>query len=147
MPSLNYVNLIGRLAKDPELRHTPSGAVMANFTIAVDRRSKPDGVKGADFIRVVSWGKQGETCANYLAKGRLVAVEGRLQVRGYQGQDGQNRTVTEVIAENVQFLDKKGKHASAANGSDEAPVPEVDIPEGSDWHEEPPAPVEADGSG
>ncbi len=147
MPSLNYVNLIGRLVKDPDLRHTPSGAVMANFTIAVDRRPKPDGAKSTDFIRVVSWGKQGETCANYLAKGRLVAIEGRLQVRGYQGQDGQNRTITEVIAENVQFLDTKGKNASAVNGSDEAPMPEANIPEGSDWQEEPSAPVAADGNG
>jgi single-strand DNA-binding protein len=127
MSSLNHVVLIGRLARDPELRHTASGTAVANFTLAVDRRPKPDGNKEADFIRVITWGKQGENCANYLAKGRLVAVDGRLQVRSYQGQDGQNHTSTEVITENVQFLSPKKK--GAANGSDEAPSSDAEIPD------------------
>ena len=122
MSSLNHVVLIGRLARDPELRYTGSGTAVANFTIAVDRRPKPDGTKEADFIRIVSWGKQGENCSNYLAKGRLVAVDGRLQMHTYQGQDGQNHTSAEVIAENVQFLSPK----DTANGS--APSPDAEIP-------------------
>jgi single-strand DNA-binding protein len=127
MPSLNHVVLIGRLARDPELRYTDSGTAVANFTIAVDRRPKPDGSKDADFIRIVSWGKQSENCANYLAKGRLVAVDGRLQVRAYQGQYGQNHTSVEVVAENVQFLSPK----PAANGSMPAadvPSPDAEVP-------------------
>ena len=71
MSSLNHVVLIGRLARDPELRQTPSGTAVANFTIAVDRRPKPDGAKEADFIRIAAWGKQGEACSNYLEKGHL----------------------------------------------------------------------------
>jgi single-strand DNA-binding protein len=145
MPSLNHVVLIGRLTRDPELRQTPSGTAVANFTIAVDRRPKPDGAKDADFIRVAVWGKQGEACSNYLAKGRMVAVEGRLQVHSYQNQDGQNRTTTEVIAEHVQFLTAKGKTGAAANGSAEALSPEADIPEESDWQEDPSLPGAGEG--
>lgn len=137
MSSLNHVVLIGRLARDPELRQTPSGTAVANFTIAVDRRPKPDGAKEADFIRIAVWGKQGEACSSYLAKGRLVAVEGRLQVHSYQNQDGQNRTTTEVIAEHVQFLTAKGRIDTSANGSVEALSPEADIPEETDWQEDP----------
>ncbi len=110
---------------------------MANFTIAVDRRPKPDGAKEADFIRIAAWGKQGEACSNYLEKGRLVAVEGRLQVHSYQNQDGQNRSTTEVIAEHVQFLTAKGRAGTVANGSAEAFSPEADIPEETDWQEDP----------
>jgi single-strand DNA-binding protein len=141
MSSLNHVVLIGRLARDPELRHTASGTAVANFTLAVDRRLKPDGTKEADFIRVITWGKQGENCANYLEKGRLVAVDGRLQVRAYQGQDGQNHTSTEVITENVQFLSPKKK--DSGNGSVEALSPDAEIPDdgipnGLDYQESPP---------
>jgi single-strand DNA-binding protein len=118
MPSLNHIVLIGRLARDPELRHTTAGTAVANFTLAVDRRPRADGTKEADFIRVITWGKQGETCANYLAKGRLVAVDGCLQVRAYEGKDGLNHTTSEVIADNVQFLSPK--KISIDNGSDEA---------------------------
>jgi single-strand DNA-binding protein len=110
---LNRIVLIGRLTRDPELRFTSSGTAVANFTLAVDRqRPNAQGEREADFIRIVVWGKQGETCANYLNKGRLVAVDGRLQVRTYQAQDGQNRTAAEVVAENVRFLDRAGTPAA-----------------------------------
>jgi single-strand DNA-binding protein len=106
----NRVILIGRLTKEPELRFTASGKAVANFTLAVDRPFlNGQGTRETDFIRIVVWGKQGETCANYLGKGRLVAVEGRLQVRNYQTPEGQNRTATEVIGETVRFLDRKGE--------------------------------------
>jgi single-strand DNA-binding protein len=140
MSSLNHVVLIGRLTRDPELRQTPSGASVARFTIAVDRRLKSDGTKDADFIRVAAWGKQGEACSNYLAKGRLIAVAGRLQVQNYQNQNGQNRTMTEVLADHIQFLNTKSKDVAAANayvGSAGELPPEADIQEESDWHEEP----------
>ncbi len=114
---LNRIVLIGRLTREPELRFTATGTAVANFTLAVDRqRPNSQGEREADFIRVVVWGKQGETCSNYLGKGRLVAVDGRLQVRTYQGQDGQNRTAAEVVAENVRFLDRPREGAGAVPG-------------------------------
>lgn len=115
---LNRVVLIGRLTKDPELRYTPNGVAVASFTLAVDRsRPNQQGEREADFIPVVVWQKQAENCANYLGKGRLVAVDGRIQVRTYDAKDGQRRWVTEIIAENVRFLDKKEGSGSASGGS------------------------------
>ncbi|MGI6467725.1 MAG: single-stranded DNA-binding protein [Syntrophomonadaceae bacterium] len=107
---LNRVILIGRLTRDPELRYTPNGAAVVSFTMAVERRFNRN---EADFIPIVAWNKLAENCANYLGKGRLVAVEGRLQVRSYETQDGQRRWVTEVIADEVRFLDRGGSTASA----------------------------------
>jgi single-strand DNA-binding protein len=116
---LNRIVLIGRLTRDPELRFTTSGKAVANFTLAVDRqRPNSQGEKEADFIRIIVWDKQAETCSNYLGKGRLVAVDGRLQVRTYQAQDGQNRTIAEVVAENVRFLDRAGAAAPGAYPAD-----------------------------
>lgn len=106
---LNCAILIGRLTKDPELRYTPSGVAVATFTLAVDRPfNNQQGERETDFIPVVVWRKQAENCANYIGKGSLVAVEGRIQVRTYDTQDGQRRWVTEVVANNVRFLDKRG---------------------------------------
>jgi single-strand DNA-binding protein len=102
---LNRVILIGRLTRDPELRYTPNGTAVASFTVAVNRKFKRE---EADFIPIVVWTKLAEHCAKYLGKGRLVAVEGRLQVRTYEAQDGQKRWVTEVIGDDVRFLDKGG---------------------------------------
>lgn len=102
---MNKIFLIGRLTKDPELRYTPSGAAVASFTLAVDRRfTSQSGEREADFIPIVVWNKAAENCAKYISKGRQVAVEGRLQIRSYDGNDGQRRWVTEVIADNVEFL-------------------------------------------
>lgn len=104
---LNRVILIGRLTRPPELRFTPGGTAVANFTLAVDRPfTNRQGERETDFIRIVVWGKQAENCANYLGKGRLVAVEGRLQVRSYQTPEGEKRIVSEVVGENVRFLDR-----------------------------------------
>jgi single-strand DNA-binding protein len=104
---MNHVILIGRLTRDPELRYTPNGVAVANFTLAVDRPyTNREGEREADFIPIVVWQKLAETCANHLHKGRLVAVDGRLQIRSYDTQDGQRRRVAEVVAANVQFLDR-----------------------------------------
>jgi single-strand DNA-binding protein len=130
MSSINHVVLIGRLARDPEQRTTPTGTTVVNFTIAVDRRPRPDGTKEADFVRIVTFNKTAENCATYLSKGKLAAVEGRLQVRTYQGQDGQNRTATEIIANAVQFLSPKN-----GNGYAEAPAPDAEVPPGFEWDE------------
>jgi len=103
---LNRVILIGRLARDPELRYTPAGVPVAGFTLAVERPfTNRDGRREVDFIDIVAWRRQAETCANHLSKGRLVAVEGRLQIRSYETQEGQRRRVAEVIADSVTFLD------------------------------------------
>ncbi|MEW6458746.1 MAG: single-stranded DNA-binding protein [Bacillota bacterium] len=103
---LNKIILIGRLARDPELRYTPSGTPVAGFTVAVDRPFvDKQGNRGTDFIDVVAWRKLGETCARHLGKGRLVCVEGRLELRSYEDNQGIRRKVAEVIADNVRFLD------------------------------------------
>ncbi|SDD86349.1 single-strand DNA-binding protein [Paenibacillus sp. UNCCL117] len=103
---LNRVILIGRLTRDPELRYTPAGVAVTQFTLAVDRPfSNQGGQREADFIPIVTWRQLAETCANYLRKGRLAAVEGRIQVRNYDNNEGKRVYVTEVIADNVRFLE------------------------------------------
>lgn len=111
---MNHIVLIGRLTRDPELRYTPNGVAVANFDLAVDRpTTNQQGEKETDFIRIVVWQKQAENCANYLKKGRLCAVEGRLQIRSYTNQDGQKRWVTEVVASFVQFLERSREEGEA----------------------------------
>lgn len=104
---LNKVILIGRLAQEPELRYTSSeGTAVANFNLAVDRPfTNQKGEKEADFIRIVAWRKLAENCSTYLSKGRKVAVEGRLQIRSFEDREGIRRSVAEVVANNVVFLD------------------------------------------
>lgn len=114
---MNIVIMIGRLTKAPELRYIPStGQAVANFSIAVDRAyTTKDGERQADFFNVQVWGKQAENCTNYLDKGRLVAVKGSMQNRSYENQNGEKRHITEIIAENIQFLEfgeKKPPQAS-----------------------------------
>ena len=110
---MNKVILIGRLTRDPELRYTPGGTAVANFDLAVNREFAKEGEEKADFIRIIVWQKQAENCANYLKKGLQVAVEGRLQIRSYETQDGQKRRVAEVVANHVQFLERAKDEASA----------------------------------
>lgn len=112
--SVNRVVLVGRLTRDPELRTTNSGKNVCDFSIAVTKRIKPqDGSPDADFFRVSAWGQTAEFVSNYLTKGRLVAVDGRLQSRKYQANDGSNREVVEVVAESVQGLDRPKDDAGA----------------------------------
>ena len=116
---MNKVVLIGRLTRDPELRYTSgSNAAVCNFTIAVDRGfTGQSGEREADFIPRVVWNKQAENVKNYLSKGSQVAVEGRMQVRNYDDQNGQKRYVTEVIANNVEFLGSKNSSNNTSNDS------------------------------
>ncbi len=103
---LNRIILIGRLVADPQLRYTQSGIAVTNFTLAVDRSfTSQNGERETDFIDIVTWRKLAETCANHLNKGRLVAIEGRLQIRSYDDRDGIRRKAAEVVADQVQFLD------------------------------------------
>lgn len=107
---LNRIVLVGRLTRDPDIKYTSGGVAVGNFSLAVDRPfTSSDGTKETDFIDCVVWRQLAETVGNHLAKGRLVAVEGRLQIRSYEAQDGTRRRVAEVVAESVQFLDSPKK--------------------------------------
>lgn len=125
MATLNKVFLIGNLTRDPELRYIPSGSAVATFTIGVNRVYKTqtgEKKEQASFIRIVVWGRRAEVCGEYLKKGGPVFVEGRLQSRDWQTQDGQKRNTVEVIADNIQFLrggDRQGAPAAAPAGAPE----------------------------
>ena len=102
---LNQCVMIGRLVRDPELRYTPSGHAVTNFTLAIDQPfTGQDGEKKTDFIDITVWRKQAEACANYLQKGSLCAVVGRLEIRSYEDQEGVKRKAASIVAENVRFL-------------------------------------------
>ena len=106
----NHITLLGRLTKDPEVRYVTSGKVVTSFTLAVDRPFlNQEGKREADFIPVVVWGKAAELCGNSLAKGHRILVEGRLQIRSYDGKDGNRHWVTEVIANSVEFIERKAE--------------------------------------
>lgn len=120
---LNRVIIAGRLTRDPELRiTTTAGVPVVGFSVAVDRDFKTaDGKKEADFIDCVAWRGLAETVANNLKKGRLVNVEGRLQIRQYEAKDGTQRRVAEIVADNVYFMDKKPEAAEKVPESSEIP--------------------------
>ena len=105
---MNKIILLGRLTKDPEVRYTQSGKVVTQFTLAVDRPyAAADGKQEADFIPVVIWGKSAELAGNSLGKGQRALVEGRVQIRSYDANDGAKRWVTEVIADRFEFIERK----------------------------------------
>lgn len=116
--SLNRVVLIGRLTRDPELRTTNTGRNVVEFSIAVDKRVKPQepGAQTADFFRIKAWGNTADFVSNYLTKGRLVAVEGRLETRKFVDKEGHNREIVEVVADNVQGLDRPRDEQGGAPG-------------------------------
>ena len=106
---LNHIVIMGRLARDPELRHTQSGVAVASFRLAVDRdfKDKNTGERATDWIDVVAWRQTGEFVSRYFTKGRMAVVEGRLQMRDWTDKDGNKRTSAEVVADNVYFGDSK----------------------------------------
>ena len=112
---MNKVFLIGNLSKDPELRTTNSGISVCTFSIAVNRRKDKDGNSTADFFSIVAWRQLAELCSKYLAKGRKVAVVGELQTRSYEAKDGTKRHVTEIVANEIEFLTPKGESKEQAN--------------------------------
>ncbi|WP_082232005.1 single-stranded DNA-binding protein [Halobacillus massiliensis] len=115
---LNRVVLAGRLTRDPDLRYTPNGVAVANFTIAVNRPfSNNQGDRDADFINCVVWRRAAENLANFMSKGSLVGVDGRLQSRSFDNQEGKRVFVTEVVADSVQFLESKGGSSQGGGGS------------------------------
>jgi single-strand DNA-binding protein len=116
---INRVVLVARLVRDCDLRYSQSGTAICNFTVACDRPFKnAQGEKETDFIRIVCFKKLGENCANYLVKGQMCAVEGRIQVRNYE-VDGQKRQAFEVVADNVRFLDKPKNEPDFGVGADD----------------------------
>ena len=115
---MNKVFLIGRLTRDPELRYTGSNIPVATFSIAVNRNySNQQGEREADFINIVVWRKQAENVKNYLTQGSQVAIDGRIQTRSYDDNNGQKRYVTEVVADNVEFLGSKNSSNNSNNGN------------------------------
>ena len=128
---LNRIVLMGRLTRDPELRHTQSGTAVASFTLAVDRdfKSKDSGERETDFIDIVAWRQTGEFVSKYFTKGRMAVVEGRLQVRGWTDKDGNKRRTWEIIADGVYFGD------SRKADSGEAPPPPA--PPGEQFTQDP----------
>ena len=119
---INRVVLVGRLTKDVELRYTPSGVAMARFTLACNRPFKSEGgEQQADFINIIVWRKQAENSANYLKKGSLAGIEGRIQTGSYDGQDGKRVYTTDVVADSVQFLEPKNGQATQNNNTTSQP--------------------------
>ena len=136
---MNKAILIGNLENDPESRTTSSGIAQCTFRLAVQRRfANQQGVREADFLTIVCWRQTAELCTRYLSKGRKVAVEGSIQTRSYDAQDGTKRYVTEIVADNVEFLSsredggsRQGNYAPAAP----APAPRNAAPANSDFTE------------
>ena len=138
MIEINKTVIIGRLTSDPLLKYIPgNGTAVTQITVAVERRFKKDGQQEADFIPVVIWGKAAESTAQYTEKGRLIGISGRIQTRSYEAKDGGKRYVTELVAEEVKFLEfsKKSADASYTSGEeygasyeDMTPIDDGDIP-------------------
>lgn len=118
MASLNRVILVGNLTRDPELKFTPSGTPVANFGLAINRKwtnKQGEKVEGVDYINIVVWGRLAELCGDYITKGSPVAIDGRLQSRTWEAEDGSKRNAVEVVAENVQFLGRKQTDSISGN--------------------------------
>ncbi len=136
---MNKVFLIGRLTRDPELRYTSNNTAVASFTLAVNRTyTNQAGEREADFINVVVWRRQAETVKNYLSQGSQLAVEGRIQVRSYDDQNGQRRYVTEVVADNVEFIgSRKDNNNNSTPTTATTSIPKSSEPTPYDFKEEP----------
>jgi single-strand DNA-binding protein len=126
--SINRVVLIGRLTRDPELRTTSTGKNVVEFSIAVNKRIKPQEGADADFFRIKAWGQTADYVNNYISKGRLVGVDGRLETRKWTDQNGANRETIEIVADNVNALDRPREEGGvpAASGGGRAAAPPSD---------------------
>jgi single-strand DNA-binding protein len=133
MASLNKVMLIGNLGADPEIRYTPSGAAVANFNMATKAQwTTKEGEKqdSTEWHRIVAWRRLGEICGEYLHKGSLVYIEGRLQTRSWEDRDGNKRYTTEIVAQGMQMLDRAGQSAEAVSTEERFPTEEpLDVPD------------------
>jgi single-strand DNA-binding protein len=135
---VNKVILIGRLGKDPEVRYTPDGTMVTNFNLATDEQRKDkngEKIQKTEWHKIVTWGKLAEICGNYLVKGKLVFVEGRIQTRSWEDKEGVKRYTTEIIASNMQMLDSKGQNKTGdssletgAASTNDGEMPLDDVP-------------------
>jgi len=136
MANLNRIILIGRLTADPEARYTVDGTPMTKFRLAVSRFQREGAPQATDFINIVTWRRLAEICGQYLRKGSLVLVEGRIQVRSFNDDTGQRKWVTEVVARNMQMLERLSKEtavpAAEPASSDEQVLDEEEVPEPED---------------
>jgi single-strand DNA-binding protein len=124
---MNKCILVGRLVQDPEVRYTQAGKAVASFTLAVNRPKHGD-TQEADFIPIIAWEKLAEVIGNHLSKGNRVLVEGRLQIRSYETNDGQKRRIAEVIAQNIEFLESKKPAENKDNPFGGEVLPEEEVP-------------------
>lgn len=135
---MNKVMLVGRLTRDPDIRYTQNSTCCARFSVAVDRRFKSSDHPEADFPSVVAWGKTAEFIDKYFHKGMRIGIEGRIQTGSYENRDGQKVYTTDVVAENVEFVESKSNSANSGGGQQAAPPPAtgnegwMEIPEGAD---------------
>jgi single-strand DNA-binding protein len=136
---INKAILVGRLGKDPEVRYTPDGMMITNFTLATDEQRKDkngERVQKTEWHRIVTFGKLAEICGKYLVKGKLVFVEGRIQTRAWEDKEGGKRSTTEIIASDMRMLDSKGQRSADASAEEpplphpgaDGPMPEDDVP-------------------
>ena len=114
---MNKAILLGRLTKAPEIKYTQSGKAVASFTLAIDRRKGANGEKQADFVSCVAWEKTAETIGNYCSRGQQIVVEGRIQSRSYEAEDGSKRYVTEVVVQNMYFCGRRSDNAGSSAAS------------------------------
>ena len=134
MAAINRVVLVGNLTRDPELRHTPSGTAVCNLRLAVNTRRKDETGQWVDkpnYFDITVWGNQGERCAQYLSKGRPVAIDGRLEWREWETPEGNKRQAVDVVADTVQFLGSRGDGDGGSGGyipADATPTPAGDFP-------------------
>lgn len=129
--SLNRIIIMGRCTKDPELRQTPSGVSVTSFTLACDRdfKDKQSGERGVDFIDVVAWRQTGEFAANYFAKGRMAVVDGRLQIRTWEDNNGNKRRNAEIVADHLYFGDSKPEFREEGCNAETGTRPEAKLTE------------------
>lgn len=127
---MNRACIVGNLTRDPELRHTPSGTPVCSLRVAVNTRTKinDEWTEKANYFDVTVWGKQGESCAQYLAKGRQVAVDGRLEWREWEASDGTKRQAVDIVADDVRFIGGKGEGQGAGGNAPVRDEPDDDIP-------------------
>jgi single-strand DNA-binding protein len=136
---INKAILVGRLGKDPEVRYTPDGMMITNFTLATDEQRKDkngERIQKTEWHRIVTFGKLAEICGKYLVKGKLVFVEGRIQTRAWEDKEGGKRSTTEIIASDMRMLDSKGQRSGEASSEEpphshsgaDAPMSEEDVP-------------------
>jgi len=127
---MNQVVLVGRLARDPDVRYNPNGTAVARFTVAVDRRFKREGQPEADFISCVAFGKQGEFIEKYFGKGKLIGLTGSIQTGSYTNKDGQKVYTTDVVADSVEFVGSKSESEGGARGGQSYEPRQNDAPSG-----------------